>query len=82
MGNTSDLNCRLCLAGLTNTIELLSLAFKTHFSYLAVGLGKMMMMMLPACLPADMSVCRIAVLFFSLPLRWFIDHVLDILGLH
>lgn len=37
---------------------------------------------LPACLPADMSVCRITVLFFSLPLRWFIDHVLDILGLH
>jgi hypothetical protein len=62
MGNASDLNCRLCLAGLTNTIELLSLAFKTHFSYLAVGLGKMMMMMLPACLPT----CPSAVsLFFS-----------------
>lgn len=76
MGNASDLNCRLCLVGLTNTIELPSLAFKTHFSYLAVGLGTMMMM-----LPADMSVCRI-VLFFSLPLRWFIHHVLDILGLH
>ena len=75
MGNTSDLNCRLCLVGLTNTIELPSLAFKTHFSYLAEGFGKMMI------LPADMSVSHI-VLFVYLPLRWFIDHVLDIPGLH
>jgi hypothetical protein len=51
------------------------LAFKTHFSYLAEGFGKMMI------LPADMSVSHI-VLFVYLPLRWFIDHVLDIPGLH
>lgn len=67
MGNASDLNCRLCLAGLTNTIELLSLAFKTHFSYLAVGLGKMMMMMLPACRHVRLPY-RCSFLLFTSPL--------------